>query len=54
LLACSPKAMSRCSTLGEAAAAVVKVENMEEITVSAKLEHAFGENHVGSDGESMP
>jgi hypothetical protein len=43
--------MSRCSTLGEAAAAVVKVENMEEITVSAKLEHAFGENPVGSDGE---
>jgi hypothetical protein len=43
--------MSRCSPLGEAAAAVVEVENMEETMVSAELERAFGENPVASDGE---
>jgi hypothetical protein len=43
--------MSCCSSLGEAAAAATETENMEEITVSAELEHAFGENHVASDGE---
>jgi hypothetical protein len=43
--------MSHCISLGEAAAAVAEVENVEEIIVSAKLEHTFGENHVVSDGE---
>jgi hypothetical protein len=51
LLACSLKAISPCSTLGEAAPAAAKVENMEEIIVSAELEHTFGENPVGSDDE---
>jgi hypothetical protein len=43
--------MSHCSPLGKAAAAAVEVENVEEITVSAELERAFGENPVASDGE---
>jgi hypothetical protein len=43
--------MSRCSSLGEVATTAVEVENVEEITVSAKLEHAFGENPTASDGE---
>jgi hypothetical protein len=43
--------MSRCSPLGEAAAAGVEVENMEETTVSAELECTFGENPAASDGE---
>jgi hypothetical protein len=43
--------MSRCSSLGEAAASAMEVENVEEITFSAELEHTFGENHVASDGE---
>jgi hypothetical protein len=51
LLVCSLKVMSHCSPLGEAAAAAVKVENMEEITVSLELEHAFKENPAASDGE---
>jgi hypothetical protein len=42
--------MSHCSPLGEAAAVAVKVENMEEITVSLELEHAFKENPAASDG----
>jgi hypothetical protein len=43
--------MSRCSPLGEAAAATAEVENVEEIRVSAELEHTFGENPTASDGE---
>jgi hypothetical protein len=43
--------MSRCSPLGKAAVAAVEVENVEEITVSAELERAFGENPVAFDGE---
>jgi hypothetical protein len=40
--------MSCCSPLGEATAAAAEVENMDEITVSAELERAFGENLLGS------
>jgi hypothetical protein len=36
--------MAHCSPLGEAAAGVAEVENIDE-------EHAFGENPVASDGE---
>jgi hypothetical protein len=43
--------MSRCSPLGEAAAVVAEVENVEEIIVLAELERAFGENPIASDGE---
>jgi hypothetical protein len=43
--------MSHCIPLGEAAAAAVEVENMEEITVLAELERAFGENPATFDGE---
>jgi hypothetical protein len=43
--------MSHCSPLGEVAAAAVRVENMEETTVLAELECAFGGNHVASNGE---
>jgi hypothetical protein len=43
--------MSRCSPLGEVAAAGAEVENVEEIIVSSELEHAFGENPAASDGE---
>jgi hypothetical protein len=43
--------MSHCSPLGEAAVAVIGVENMEETMVSAQLEHLFGENPATSDGE---
>jgi hypothetical protein len=50
LLVCALKVMSCCSRLGESAT-VAAVENMEEITVSVELEHAFGENPAASDGE---
>jgi hypothetical protein len=43
--------VSHCSPLGEAAAAAVEMENMEETTVSTELEHAFGKNPAASDGE---
>jgi hypothetical protein len=39
------------SPLGEVAVVGVRVENMEETTVLAELERAFGENHAASDGE---
>jgi hypothetical protein len=43
--------MSRCSPLGEAAAAAAEAENVEEITISVELERAFGQNLAASDGE---
>jgi hypothetical protein len=43
--------MSRCSPLGNAAAAAMEVKNMEETTISVELEHAFGENPAATDGE---
>jgi hypothetical protein len=43
--------MSHCSPLGEVAAAATEVENMEETTVLAELECAFGENLATPDGE---
>jgi hypothetical protein len=43
--------MSHCSSLGEAATAATEAKNVEEITVSAELECAFGENLVASNGE---
>jgi hypothetical protein len=43
--------MSRCSSLGEATAAGAKAENVEEITVLAELESAFGENPTAFNGE---
>jgi hypothetical protein len=43
--------MSRCSPLSEATATAREVENMAEITVSAELEHKFGENPAASDDE---
>jgi hypothetical protein len=43
--------MSRCSSLGEPATAVAEAKNVEEIIVSAELEHVFGENPTVSDGE---
>jgi hypothetical protein len=43
--------MSRCSPLGEAAAAAAEAENVEEITVLTELEHTFGQNPTASDGE---
>jgi hypothetical protein len=43
--------MSRCSPLGEVAAVVAEVENMEEIMILAELEHTFGENPAASNGE---
>jgi hypothetical protein len=46
--------MARCSPLGEAAATVVEVENIDEAVVAAELERAFGENCVTSDGENCP
>jgi hypothetical protein len=51
LLACSLKAISCCSPLGEAAAAAVEVENMEETKVFAEFECGFVENLAASDGE---
>jgi hypothetical protein len=43
--------MSHCSSLCEDVAAAAEAENVEEITISAELEHAFGENPAASDGE---
>jgi hypothetical protein len=43
--------MSRCSPLGNVAAAAMEVKNMEETTISVELEHAFGENPAATDGE---
>jgi hypothetical protein len=43
--------MSHYSLLGEATTAMIGVENMEETTVSAELERAFGENPAATDGE---
>jgi hypothetical protein len=42
--------MSHHSPLGEAVAATAEVENMEETTIFAELERAFGENLAASDG----
>jgi hypothetical protein len=42
--------MSHHSPLGEAATAAAEVENMEETTIFAELECAFGENPAASDG----
>jgi hypothetical protein len=43
--------MSRCSPLGEAAAAAAEAENVEEITVLTELERTFGQNPAASNGE---
>jgi hypothetical protein len=43
-----------CSPLGQAPTTVAEVENMEETTVSAEMEYAFGENPAASDGERYP
>jgi hypothetical protein len=43
--------MSRYSPLGKAATTAAEVDNMEEITVSTELEHAFGENPIAFNGE---
>jgi hypothetical protein len=43
--------MARCSPLGEAAANMMEVEDIDEALVTAELEHAFGENPAASIGE---
>jgi hypothetical protein len=43
--------MARCSPLGEAAAGMTEVEDIEEVVVATELDHAFGENIAASDGE---
>jgi hypothetical protein len=50
-LGCFLKVMARCSPLGEAAAAMTEVENMDVEVVAGELERAFMENPTTSDGE---
>jgi hypothetical protein len=46
--------MARCSPLGEAAAGMTEVENIDEADVVAELERAFKKNPTTSDGEKRP
>jgi hypothetical protein len=43
--------MTHCSPLGEAAARMKEVEDLDEAVVASELEHAFGENPTAFDGE---
>jgi hypothetical protein len=43
--------MARCRPLGEAAAGMEEVVNIDKVVVAAELEREFGENPVTSDGE---
>jgi hypothetical protein len=46
--------VASCSPLGEAAASMTEVENIDEVVAAAELERAFGENPAASDGEKRP
>jgi hypothetical protein len=46
--------MACCSLVGEAAAALAEMENMDDTKVAAELERAFEENPRASDGEKHP
>jgi hypothetical protein len=46
--------MAHCSPLDEATAGMVRVENMDDAIVVAKLEHAFVENPTTSNVERCP